>query len=423
MENGHLQRAQLLLEQRRFDLAQVELRRLLAEDPDHGPALALLALCRLNLGDVLQARQLAEQAIGAAADQAFTYYVMSVIQAERVRLADAVRQVKRAIELDPADADYHGFLAAIYVALNRPEEAIDAARIGLQYDPGHVRCLNLIARERTKTGHHNEAESNLRTALEINPQNAETLTLLGELQLRQGDTEDARKSFDHALALQPGNSDAQSGLSEARRASNAIYRRLLPLLLKGDTLTRAEPLRSRIIFLTFIWVLWAVTARMPSGKPIGIVISTIGTVILTIFILAKPLMNLQFCRRPLQWYALTWQERFMSAGLIISAIWCGMCVWIGINGHINNPLFVLALASIIPMVPVAAIGTHHDRDIKRQLWPFAIVSIALWVAPAIGYAIELIQSTEVMGIFAVAAFLAGIPKMSSLMEKEEGSDE
>ena len=128
MENGHLQRAQLLLEQRRFDLAQVELRRLLAEDPDHGPALALLALCRLNLGDVLQARQLAEQAIGAAADQAFTYYVMSVIQAERVRLADAVRQVKRAIELDPADADYHGFLAAIYVALNRPEEAIDAAR-------------------------------------------------------------------------------------------------------------------------------------------------------------------------------------------------------------------------------------------------------------------------------------------------------
>jgi len=422
MENGHIQRAQLLMEQDRYGLAEVELRQILTHDPEDGPALALLALCRLNLGDIQQAEEFANQAIGAAPDWALTYYVRAVVFADQVKLDDATRQVKRAIELAPTDPDYHGFLASIYVALNRSEDGIDTARIGLQHDPEHVHCLNLIARERTKTGHFNEAESNLRTSLEINPESADTLTLLGELQLRRGETQEALETFDHALAIHPGNSEAQSGLSEARRAGNAIYRWLLPVLLRGDILTRAEPLISRLMMLAMIWVLWAVTGRLPAGQLIGSALATLGTVFLTVLMLAKPLMNLQFCRKPLQWYALPWRERFMSNGLVVISAWLIMCAWICTQTGINNPLFLLALTNIIPLIPITAIGSHHAPDVKRALWPYAGASLALWIVPAAGYCLNLIASTEPVGIFAGASFIAGIPKMSAMMDAESADE-
>lgn len=418
MENGHIQRAELLMGQHRYDLAEAELRQILSHDPEDGPALALLALCRLNLGDIPQAEEFANQAIGAAPDWALPYYVRAVVLADQVKLDEAVRQVKRAIELAPTDPDYHGFLAHIQVALNHPEEGIDTARIGLQHNPEHVLCLNLIARERTKTGHFNEAESNLRTSLEVDPENADTLTLLGELQLRRGETEDARQTFDQALAIHPGNTEAQSGLSEARRAGNAIYRWLLPMLLRGDILTRAEPLISRLMMLTLIWVLWAVSLRLPVGRPVGIAVAILGTIVLTILMLAKPLMNLQFCRKPLQWYALPWRERFMSSGLIVGSVWLGTCAWVASQTGINNPLFLLALTNIVPLIPITAIGSHHAPDVKRALWPYAGASLALWLIPAAAYCLHLIASTETVGMFAAASFIAGVPKMSAMMDAE-----
>ena len=46
--NPHLQRASLLLEQSRFDLAEKEIRRALASDPDNAMSHALLGLCLAN---------------------------------------------------------------------------------------------------------------------------------------------------------------------------------------------------------------------------------------------------------------------------------------------------------------------------------------------------------------------------------------
>ena len=46
--NDRYERSQLLLAQQRFELAERELRALLAEDPNDGIALSLLSLCILH---------------------------------------------------------------------------------------------------------------------------------------------------------------------------------------------------------------------------------------------------------------------------------------------------------------------------------------------------------------------------------------
>jgi Flp pilus assembly protein TadD len=422
MDDGHMQRAQMLLAQNRHALAETELRRLLATDPEDGETLALLALCRMELDDPDGAEHFAGQAIGADPEWPFSYYVRALVLVHRGKLDDAARQMQRVIELAPADADYHWLLAAIDVGRNRSEAAVDAARIGLQHDPQHVNCLNLIARERTRSGHLAEAGSLVRASLEIEPTKAETLTLLGELQMREGDVAGARQSFDQSLMMAPGDPDAQSGLSEARRAGNAVYRRLLPLLLVGEKATRDEPIGTRIVLLTLIVVLWAWVVKLPMWRTTGFLLAAVGSAVLLILIFAKPLMNLKFSRAPLQWYALPWRERFMAGGLPILAAWLGTAAWIGWQGGINNPLFLLAVTAGVPLIPINAIGCHYSPEVKRRLWPYAVGAVLLWIVPVVGYCLDWIGTTETVGIFGAASLMAGGPKTWAMMDAEEGAE-
>ncbi len=415
-----MQRAQMLLARHRCALAEVELRRLLANDPEDGPALALLALCRLELDDPDGAEHFAGLAISGDPDQPFPYYVRALVSVNRGKLGEAVRLMHRVLELDPTDADYHWLSAAIQAALNRSEAAVEAARLGLQHDPQHVNCRNLIARERIKTGQVAEAGSLIRSSLEIDPTNAETLTLLGDLQLREGDVTAARQSYDQALMVAPGNSEAQSGLSEARRAGNAVYRRLLPLLLVGEKATQDEPIGTRVVLLALIVVLWGGAAKLPVWQTPGFFGATIGSAVLLIVIFAKPLMNLKFSRTPLLWYALPWRERFLAGGLPVLVAWFSAAVWIGWQGGINNPLFLLSITCGIPLIPINAIACHHSREAKRTLWPYAAGALLLWIIPVTGYCLNWIETTEVVGIFGAASLMAGGPKIWAMMEAEEG---
>ncbi|MGB0583339.1 MAG: tetratricopeptide repeat protein, partial [Limisphaerales bacterium] len=264
-ETPHLQRAQILLDQRRFDLAEAELRQLLAQQPEHPRALALLSLCRLNQNDIPGAFRFSEQAIAQEPDWGFPYYLRALALVQSNRVDDAIRTMDRVIELDPTDADYRSFLAELHCVCNRPEQGIESARLGLSFKPEHVGCLNLIARERTRTGHFNEADSLLRTSLEIDPLRAETHSLQGELKLQQGDIAAAQQSFDLALTRAPGQTEAQEGFLETRRASNRLYRRLLPLLLRGERLTAEQPFASRLILLTLIIVLCVTATKLSTG--------------------------------------------------------------------------------------------------------------------------------------------------------------
>ena len=63
-----LDRALLLLQQRRFDLAEQELRQVLATDPSYFPAHAWLSLTLLEMKRYAEAETEAEQAIHLAPD-------------------------------------------------------------------------------------------------------------------------------------------------------------------------------------------------------------------------------------------------------------------------------------------------------------------------------------------------------------------
>ena len=69
--NPHLQRARLLLEQTRYDLAEQELRQALVLEPNDAVAHALLAFCLVHQDKYAEASQESEAAIHLAPDEPF----------------------------------------------------------------------------------------------------------------------------------------------------------------------------------------------------------------------------------------------------------------------------------------------------------------------------------------------------------------
>jgi tetratricopeptide (TPR) repeat protein len=227
MENPHLQRALLLFQQSRHEMAEQELRQALAQDPNLPLAHSLLGLClsRRNVYD--QATSAAQQAVHLAPDMPFSYYALASILYDRNRYPEAEEAIGEAIALDPYEADQFGLLSAIKFEQRKWPAALQAAEQGLAIDPESVRCANLRALALNKLGRSDGAADMLETALAKDPENADAHANLGWTRLQQGRSQESLAHFREALRLNPESQWARAGIVEALKSRNLVYRWLL----------------------------------------------------------------------------------------------------------------------------------------------------------------------------------------------------
>src|SRR5436190_4860629 len=165
-------RALLLYEQSRYDLAEQELRRGLSQDPDDAVSHALLSLCQCNLKKYPEATHEAEEALRLAPHLPFVHYALANVLYQRDHLKEAEAAIAQAIELDPTDAGYLSLLAAIHFDQKRWQDALTAAERGLVFDAEHDGCTNIRAMALVKLGRKQEAGLTIDTALQRDPDNA-----------------------------------------------------------------------------------------------------------------------------------------------------------------------------------------------------------------------------------------------------------
>src|SRR5262249_40094967 len=144
MTNDHLQRAEVLLSQGRFEMAEGELRAYLAYAPDDPLAHAWLAQALLGL-DKAPAEAVAEArtAVHMATYAAYPQMVLSLALEKQDKLLEAEVAAREAIRLDPDEAAYHAQLADLLSRRRRWSEAADAAQRGLEIDAEDLACINL----------------------------------------------------------------------------------------------------------------------------------------------------------------------------------------------------------------------------------------------------------------------------------------
>jgi tetratricopeptide (TPR) repeat protein len=394
--SSSLNRALLLYEQSRHDLAEKELRQHLAQDPDDAFAHALLGLCLVARKEFAEATREAERAIGLAPDLAYAHYALAFVLYHRNRFKEAEAAIRQAIDCDPGQADYFSLLAAIRFDQSRWADALAAAEHGLALDPEHAGCTNLRAMALVKLGRRDEAGATIDDALRREPDNALTHANQGWTFLEKGDPQKALEHFREALRLEPNLDWARQGVLEALKARYRLYRLILMFFLWMSKLTGRAQWGVIIGLFVGYQVLRSVAQENPGLAPFlwPILIAYIVFAVLTWT--ASPLFNLLLRLNRFGRLVLSPEEIWTSN-------WVGGCVAAALAvlvcGLIAGDVLILVVALILGLlvVPVAGTCTAPAGRPRRLLACYTLALAFAGLAPALSYLLgDLLSNRELM---------------------------
>jgi tetratricopeptide (TPR) repeat protein len=269
--NSHLQRAEVLYDQARYDLAENELRQALAIDSDNPIAHSLLALCYHFGGWFLKSKREAEEAVRLAPDRAHGHYVLSVVLGAAFTLEEsregllldvprstlngsyvqALRAIEEALRLAPDVPAYLARLAYLRVLARKWTEGLALAESGLARDPSDPGCLHMRAWCLAGLRRRPETEDAVNQFITAHPEHPVGPKMLGQLKLSTNQTKAAQEHLLDSLRMNPLSPSAQQALGRARNLE----------IMRGERPASAapapvEPKKSRFHFRwrTAIWI-------------------------------------------------------------------------------------------------------------------------------------------------------------------------
>jgi len=381
------ERAFLLYREDRWQLSEKACREILASDPQHFGALWLLALNLLPQKRWEEATEAARQSILAEPENEFGYYVFAQTMFERNRLDEAGQALQHSLQIEPDQPGAWSMLALIRYQQERFQEAYDASQQGLKFDPDHGNCLNFAAMAANRLGRSGVAEQSLRDSLSRDPENELTHANLGWMYLQNGDAANAVASFRESLRIAPDSEAAKSGLLEAIKARNAVYRAVLRFNLWMARQSSQSQWVVAIGCLMGYRFIAKVGRFIPALAPLTTAFLTLYLVLVAITWLLAPLTNLLMRLHPDGKYALNRKQIVQAnvvGGLVLVAI-VGLAAYFA--GDLECGRYLALTAAVL--VP-AAVGLIACQVRQAKLGMYAItaglfaIGMALTTVYAIG---------------------------------------
>jgi tetratricopeptide (TPR) repeat protein len=353
--NQHLERALLLYQQSRHDLAETELRQALAAEPQDAYAHALLGLCLAHRESFQEATDEVRQAIHLAPDFSFAHFAHARVLYDRNRFAEALPAINEAIRLEPENADQFALLSNIQLQERRWRDALSAAEHGLQFDPEHVGCTNLRAMAMVKLGRRAEAGKTIDAALSKSPDNSLTHANQGWTLLEKGDPKKAAEHFREALRLNPQNEWARQGIVEALKARHFIYAWMLKYFLWMARFSRRGQWGIVLGGYFGYRILGAIASNNPGLAPWVLPLQILYIAFALMTWLAYPFFNLLLRLNK-------FGRLVLSREQTVATNWLGLCLLLALIGlagcgvrGFDSPWFIMAVVFGLLLLPVSAI--------------------------------------------------------------------
>lgn len=393
----------LLLQQKRYDLAEKELRRALASEPNNAEAHALLSLCLTSQDKGEPALREAREAVRLAPDSDISHHALAWALLELNRINDSETAIREAIRLDPQYAGYHAFLATLFHHRKKWPEMRRAAEAGLALEPEHIACINWRSLALIKLGQAREAEAGLNIALQLDPSHALTHANLGWVLLETGDARRAMGHVREALRLDPTLSWAREGLLAAMRSRLFIYRWLLRYFLWLSRFTLGEQVGIQVGISLFFGFLRYVMLSVPLLIPIVLPIYLLRYGLMFLSWSADGLFNWLVRLDPLGRLALSddeLRETNLIGGLVATIV-----VGLGVFAVTWSlaPVQAACQSSLLIMVIGGAYAAKVKSVGRRLLLWFAV---AMTLLHACGVLVAAIWGP--VGLFPAALFVFGV---------------
>jgi tetratricopeptide (TPR) repeat protein len=261
----HLDRAEILLDLDKYDLAEKELRQEIVENPDSDLAHGSLARCLINqrkLGaDTLQ---IVEYALSLNPENDWLHYLLAVYWHMSGDFNRAQTAIGVSIELDPNSPLYFDTLARILFDRGNDNFKTHSRRVlalififsrgvlwpiswgisatfksywlrsylqpvfaplekSLSLDPEYLSALNLQTQLLINTNRSHRALDSSLYALRIDPNDGTAHRLHAQTLLRLGKYTPARDHFQSSLSIDPSSTESKAGLLEAVRSQYWLY--------------------------------------------------------------------------------------------------------------------------------------------------------------------------------------------------------
>lgn len=405
--NHALEKTRILLEQNRYDLAEREVQRALAEDPQEPLAHAWLALCLSQRKQHAQALEAARTAVGLGPDDPYFHFVLgqTLLSADDLRAAQA--SAGESIRLDPEDADYFALLGAILATRKKFREALATVETGLALDPEHVECNNVRAMALTNLGQREDAGATIRTALARDPDNAVTHANMGYACLHKGDYDGAFRHFREALRLEPDMEWARAGVVEALKARYFVYRLFLRFFLFMSRMNSRVQWMIIIGGYLGVQALDSVARSNPSLAPIlnpliyGYVAFALSTW------LAMPFFNLLLFLHPLGRHAISTDQRrgaMCFGGMVLIAL-AALAFWAWTGDEVGVAVCIVATGMTLT---VAATFSTSRGTRRLIMWVYSAVVFAAGVLSFAPHAFMLLPRSMFVNGFLFGCLLSGL---------------
>jgi tetratricopeptide (TPR) repeat protein len=340
----------ILLNQKRFDSAEKILRDLLSEEPNDVQALALLVECYLGQDKMEDARTISNTTIGLIPDEPFLYYLRARVSIQENKLVEAEKDLKQAIHLYAFDADYFALLAQIKLAQKEFDEALDLSEQALEIDATNLLALNTRSTALIKLDRKEASFQTIEGALREDPNNPYTHANYGWGLLEKGNHKKALHHFKEALQADPTYEYAQSGMLEAIRATNPIYRAFLKYVFWIDNLTSKYQWGFLIGFYLCFQVIRRFSDANPALQPYLTPLLFILAAIAFSTWIIKPISNLFLRFNPYGKLLLTEKEKMSSnfvATSLLVAVWSLIGYFIASDARYLSITFI----GVVMMIP------------------------------------------------------------------------
>ncbi len=260
----HIERARLLLAQKRIKDAEKEIGYVLKEDPENSTALLLLAECKTDAKEYDEAEKLLRKCIGLEPDNDRPHYLLAFTSYQKNNLLPAKKSLDAAIRLNPWASAYFGLYAYIFLDEREYRQALEKANAGLNIYAEDLTCLNARSQALFRLKQHDDAYDTIREALAANPEDDFTHTNYGWHFLEKGKHKEALSHFTEALRINPVNGRAKEGYKAALKSKLPFYRWILQFSLWMGHQEKIV----RFGIIIGIWLLVRVVAALGEDSPL-----------------------------------------------------------------------------------------------------------------------------------------------------------
>jgi len=397
-----IEKAKLLLEKGRNTEAKKAAQKAIANNPENFMGYLILAASEINLDEYKIALEHATEAVKLKPDYSFSYLILGRALFYNKKLREAQAAIRTGLNIEPYESGFYRLKSQIAFYEEHWEMALKEAEAGLEIEPEDMGLLNLRTRALVKLNRQSQASETIDFALHNAPENSYSHANKGWVEVEQDKYDSAIGSFKEALRLNPTNEYARSGLKEAIKGKNILYRGVLKYFLWMNKLT--EQYRWGVIIGAYALyrILGNVAENLPSLRIF--IYPVLGLYILFVFSswIGKPVANFFLRFHPLGKIALDDDEKLASnlvGTVLVLAIIILLIGWFLPNLYPSGDLTFLGMLTLGMLIPIGGTFTVPPESQSRKNLKMITIGLAICIILGFFFSLTPFYMIYGLGIF------------------------